>query len=139
MWGFLFDFVVFWNIWNLKAIFCVPKIQYHIWFILFFPSAIQYEICILFSCKRKKRTIECVCHSFFFLFSGKIILKTHGYENQHNNPQTRKLEKWQTNFIDMNTVHPKNRITGFSLHFPKELSYGYLRFEVNGKIPSNLR
>ena len=25
------------------------------------------------------------------------------------------------------------------LNFPKELSYGYLRFEGNGKIPSNLR
>jgi hypothetical protein len=25
------------------------------------------------------------------------------------------------------------------LHFLKELSYGYLRFEGNGKIPSNLR
>jgi hypothetical protein len=24
-------------------------------------------------------------------------------------------------------------IPGFSLHFPKELSYGYLRFEGNGK------
>ena len=30
-------------------------------------------------------------------------------------------------------------IPGFSLYFPKELSYGYLRFEGNGKIPSNLR
>ena len=28
----------------------------------------------------------------------------------------------------------KNGIPGFSLHFPKELSYGYLRFEGNGKI-----
>ena len=26
-------------------------------------------------------------------------------------------------------------IPGFSLHFPKELSYGYLWFEGNGKIP----
>ena len=26
-------------------------------------------------------------------------------------------------------------IPGFSLHFPWELSYGYLRFEGNGKIP----
>ena len=26
-------------------------------------------------------------------------------------------------------------IPGFSLHFPLELSYGYLRFEGNGKIP----
>jgi hypothetical protein len=30
---------------------------------------------------------------------------------------------------------PQNGIPGFSLHFPKELSYGYLRFEGNGKIP----
>ena len=27
----------------------------------------------------------------------------------------------------------KNGITDFSLHFPKELSYGYLTFEGNGK------
>ena len=33
-------------------------------------------------------------------------------------------------------VHPPNGITGFSLHFPKELSYGYLWFAVNGKILS---
>jgi hypothetical protein len=26
-------------------------------------------------------------------------------------------------------------VPGFSLHFPKELSYGNLRFEGNGKIP----
>ena len=26
-------------------------------------------------------------------------------------------------------------ILDFFLHFPKELSYGYLRFEGNGKIP----
>ena len=32
-------------------------------------------------------------------------------------------------------VQPQNGIPGFSLHFPKELSYGYLRFEGNGKIP----
>ena len=31
--------------------------------------------------------------------------------------------------------NPKNGIPGFSLHFPKELSYGYLWFEGNGKIP----
>ena len=30
---------------------------------------------------------------------------------------------------------PKMKYQGFSLHFPKELSYGYLRFEGNGKIP----
>ena len=36
-------------------------------------------------------------------------------------------------------VQPLNGIPGFSLHFSKELSYGYLRFEGNGKIPSNLR
>ena len=29
----------------------------------------------------------------------------------------------------------KDGIPGFSLHFPKELSYGYLWFEGNGKIP----
>ena len=37
-------------------------------------------------------------------------------------------------------VHPQNGIPGFSLYFPKELSY--LSFEGNGKIsplPSNLR
>ena len=28
---------------------------------------------------------------------------------------------------------PQNGIPSFSLHFPKELSYGYLRFEGNGK------
>ena len=32
-------------------------------------------------------------------------------------------------------VYPQNGIPDFSLHFPKELSYGYLRFEGNGKIP----
>ena len=32
-------------------------------------------------------------------------------------------------------VQPQNGIPGFSLHFSKELSYGYLRFEGNGKIP----
>ena len=32
-------------------------------------------------------------------------------------------------------VQSQNRIQGFSLHFPKEISYGYLRFEGNGKIP----
>ena len=32
-------------------------------------------------------------------------------------------------------VHPQNGIPGFSLHFPKELSNGYLWFEGNGKIP----
>ena len=32
-------------------------------------------------------------------------------------------------------VQPQNGIPGFSLHFPKELGYGYLRFEGNGKIP----
>ena len=30
-------------------------------------------------------------------------------------------------------------IPDFFLLFPNELSYGYLRFEGNGKIPSNLR
>ena len=30
-------------------------------------------------------------------------------------------------------------IPNFFMHFPNELSYGYLRFEGNGKIPSNLR
>ena len=30
-------------------------------------------------------------------------------------------------------------IPEFFLHFPNKLSYGYLRFEGNGKIPSNLR
>ena len=29
-------------------------------------------------------------------------------------------------------VHPQNGIPGFSLHFPNELCYGYLRFEGNG-------
>ena len=28
---------------------------------------------------------------------------------------------------------PQNGIPDFSLHFPKELNYGYLRFEGNGK------
>ena len=32
-------------------------------------------------------------------------------------------------------VHPQNGTPGFSLHFPKQLSYGYLRFEGYGKIP----
>ena len=32
-------------------------------------------------------------------------------------------------------VQPQNGIPGFSLHFQKEISYGYLRFEGNGKIP----
>ena len=32
-------------------------------------------------------------------------------------------------------VQPQNGIPGFSLHFPKEIGYGYLRFEGNGKIP----
>ena len=32
-------------------------------------------------------------------------------------------------------VHPQNGIPGFSLHFPLELSYGYLWFKGNGKIP----
>jgi hypothetical protein len=36
-------------------------------------------------------------------------------------------------------IHPLNGIPDFSLHFPKEISYGHLRFEGNGKIPSNLR
>ena len=31
--------------------------------------------------------------------------------------------------------NPKmEHVPGFSLHFPKEISYGYLRFEGNGKI-----
>ena len=30
-------------------------------------------------------------------------------------------------------------IPEFVLHFPNELSYVYLRFEGNGKTPSNLR
>ena len=30
-------------------------------------------------------------------------------------------------------------IPDFSLHFPKELSYDYLRFEGNGKIPLGRR
>ena len=29
-------------------------------------------------------------------------------------------------------VHPQNGIPGFSLHFPLEPSYGYLRFDGNG-------
>ena len=33
------------------------------------------------------------------------------------------------------SVQPQNGIPGFSLHFPKEPSYGYLRFVGNGKIP----
>ena len=33
-------------------------------------------------------------------------------------------------------IHPKYGIPGFSLQFPKELSYGYLRFKGNRKIPS---
>ena len=32
-------------------------------------------------------------------------------------------------------VQPQNGIPGFILHFPLEPSYGYLRFEGNGKIP----
>ena len=32
-------------------------------------------------------------------------------------------------------VQPQNEIPGFILHFPLEPSYGYLRFEGNGKIP----
>ena len=41
-------------------------------------------------------------------------------------------------------VQPQNGIPGFSLHFPKELSYGYLRFEGNvensfGKVGKNFR
>ena len=32
-------------------------------------------------------------------------------------------------------VHPQNGIPGFSLHFPKEPSYGYLKFEGNRIIP----
>ena len=32
-------------------------------------------------------------------------------------------------------VQPQNGIPGFILHFPLEPSYGYLRFERNGKIP----
>ena len=36
----------------------------------------------------------------------------------------------------MDGVYTQNGIVpGFSLHFPKELSYGYLSFEGNGKIP----
>jgi hypothetical protein len=33
------------------------------------------------------------------------------------------------------SVQPQNGIPGFILHFPFEPSYGYLRFEGNGKIP----
>ena len=32
-------------------------------------------------------------------------------------------------------VHPQNGIPGFFVHFLIELSYGYHRFEGNGKIP----
>ena len=32
-------------------------------------------------------------------------------------------------------VQPKTGIPGFILHFALEPSYGYLRFEGNGKIP----
>ena len=32
-------------------------------------------------------------------------------------------------------VQPTFHNTTFFLHFPNELSYGYLRFEGNGKIP----
>ena len=32
-------------------------------------------------------------------------------------------------------IQPQNGIPGFSMHFPKELSYSYLGFEGNGKIP----
>ena len=31
--------------------------------------------------------------------------------------------------------NPKMDYRTFFLHFPKELSYGYCRFEGNGKIP----
>ena len=44
----------------------------------------------------------------------------------------------EDNFFDLQRVKssrfPKSLTTGFSLHFPKELSYGYLRFEETGKI-----
>ena len=32
-------------------------------------------------------------------------------------------------------TNPLFIIADFFLHFPKKLSYGYLRFEGNGKIP----
>ena len=32
-------------------------------------------------------------------------------------------------------VQPQNGIPSFSLHFPLELSYGYLCLKGNGKIP----
>ena len=35
----------------------------------------------------------------------------------------------------MHGVHPQNGIPDFSLCFPKDLSYGYLRYEGNRKIP----
>ena len=38
-------------------------------------------------------------------------------------------------FLRERGVQPQNGIPGFSLHFPKDLNYGYLRFEENGKIP----
>ena len=36
-------------------------------------------------------------------------------------------------------VQPQNGIPGFSLHCPKEFSYGYLRFEGNEKNPLGCR
>ena len=52
---------------------------------------------------------------------------------------------WHTNFVILfnnrflrergMASNPKMEYQVFSLHFPKELSYGYLRFEGNWKIP----
>ena len=42
------------------------------------------------------------------------------------------ISTWRKSSLASN---PLFRIPGFFLHFSLELSYGYLRFEGNGKIP----
>ena len=61
-----------------------------------------------------------------------VLVSYKGYTNQKCTNKNIQKDGNQMNIV-LNMA--KDGIPGFSLHFPKELSYGYLWFEGNGKIP----
>ena len=112
---FLFNFVAFLQYLKFtgKILCSQDSISYH-----FFLQLFNMKFAFCFHARGKKRTIECVCHSFFFLFSGKIILKTLDYENLHNNPKTLEMMKQIT----------------LNLFFTKKVAHGKRGYEMQKNL-----
>ena len=68
-------------------------------------------------------------------FGGSVTKLTTKYRGNASQRKSMKIIINRQNWVERGSAStPLFLIPGFSLHFPLELSYGYLRFEGNGKI-----